>query len=136
MIIGVRDAWLQGGTFAWFSVPKPGEVILRANDNDTSNNSRGWSVTLYHISDEPITKYKSWINYLYIDLLGRVPSEEEKAQKIGNLESGAGFAGMVDIFLFSKEFAKIVVNNLYKQLLDRYGDSEGVRIFVNRLNHY
>jgi hypothetical protein len=40
---------------------------------------------------------------------------------------------MADIFLFSQEFCNIVVSNLYKQLLDRVGDPNGISFWVNFL---
>lgn len=133
LIVKIGDEWVQGGTSARLSVSNTGgEIILRANDLDISDNSRGWSVILYHTSRQG-SKYSSWIEYLYIDLLGRVPSKQEIAGKIANLQSGSGILGMADIFLFSEEFASIVVNNLYKQLLDRDGDTAGVKTYVNVL---
>ena len=122
----------RGDTYANFYVGVAGEVFLRANDLDTSDNSRGWSVVLYRTSTEAMA-YKHWIKYLYNDFLRRIPSEQEIADKIGNLQNGSGIVGLADIFLFSQEFCTIIVNDLYKQLLDRIGDPGGVSFWVNFL---
>jgi hypothetical protein len=102
----------------------------------------GWGApgkfkAIYRVRWEPydgqIRLYAPWIKYLYIDLLGRIPSEADIDGKLSNIAAGTSISGMADIFLFSQEFAHIVINNLYKQLLDRAGEPGGVSYWVNFL---
>jgi hypothetical protein len=48
LIVKIVDlgAWHQGGTDQSFIAETNGEVILRANDGDVSDNTRGWGVKL------------------------------------------------------------------------------------------
>jgi hypothetical protein len=47
LICRVGSRWYQGGVDKSFTPGEGGEVILRTNDNDVNDNSRGWTVTLY-----------------------------------------------------------------------------------------
>lgn len=46
LIVKIGNKFYQGGTDKRFTSTTSGEIILRANDLDTSDNSRGWSVSL------------------------------------------------------------------------------------------
>jgi hypothetical protein len=46
LIVNIGNGWYQGGTDTSFTSTTSGEIILRANDADTTDNSRGWSVSV------------------------------------------------------------------------------------------
>ena len=52
--VGVR--WYQGGTDKTFTPSESGEIILRTNDDNPGDNSRGWTVNLYvtPVGDPPV----------------------------------------------------------------------------------
>lgn len=52
LICKVGTRWYQGGTDKRFTPAEDGEVILRTNDDNPADNSRGWTVTLYVTSAE------------------------------------------------------------------------------------
>lgn len=47
LICKVGARWYQGGTDKTFTPSESGEIILRTNDDNPGDNSRGWTVTLY-----------------------------------------------------------------------------------------
>lgn len=58
LICRVGPRWYQGGTSKSFTPAESGEVILRSNDATPEDNSRGWTVSVYHMPlgdqlDEP-----------------------------------------------------------------------------------
>jgi hypothetical protein len=46
LIVNIGNGWYQGGIFTSFTSTTSGEIILKANDADTTDNSRGWSVSV------------------------------------------------------------------------------------------
>jgi hypothetical protein len=48
LICRVGPLWYQGGTDAVFRPGDSGEVILRVNDKNVEDNSRGWTVRVFH----------------------------------------------------------------------------------------
>jgi hypothetical protein len=47
LICRVGSLYYQGGTDVQFTPSERGELVLQPNDDNVSDNSRGWSVTVY-----------------------------------------------------------------------------------------
>lgn len=75
----------------------------------------------------------AYIQGLYLDVLGRLPSDAETGYWLTTM-SQIGYVNVAVRFLTSKEYFTIVLNHVYQDYLNRQIDNNGYAFFINALS--